>query len=162
MLVQRVTDRITGFAGRLFGRGPPADHAAAFAEAEAPVIWLLGKTQAGKTSIVAALTGEGREDIGNGFQPATRTARKYAWPPDRPLLRFLDTRGLADVADYDPAEDIAFAEGQSHLVLVVLRAEDMNAAPVLGPLRAARQRHPDWPVIVAQTRLHDLYPPRYT
>ncbi|MBL8835334.1 MAG: hypothetical protein JNL66_03770, partial [Alphaproteobacteria bacterium] len=31
--------------------------AAALAEAEAPVIWLLGKTQAGKTSIVAALTG---------------------------------------------------------------------------------------------------------
>jgi hypothetical protein len=71
-------------------------YAAAKAEAEAPVIWLLGKTQAGKTSIVAALTGEGRNDIGDGFQPATRTARKYAWPPERPLLRFLDTRGLAD------------------------------------------------------------------
>lgn len=132
--------------------------AAALAEAEAPVIWLLGKTQAGKTSIVAALTGEGRDDIGNGFQPATRTARKYAWPPERPLLRFLDTRGLADAAAYDPADDIAFAEGQAHLILVVVRAEDMALDAVLAPLRAARRRHPDWPVIVAQTRLHDLYP----
>lgn len=135
--------------------------AAAAAAAEAPVIWLLGKTQAGKTSIVSAITGEGREDIGNGFQPATRTARQYAWPQERPLLRFLDTRGLADAAGYDPAEDIAFAEGQAHLILVVVRAEDMAAAAVLSPLRAARRRHPDWPVIVAQTRLHDLYPPGF-
>ena len=135
--------------------------AAAQAEAEAPVIWLVGKTQAGKTSIVAALTGEARAEIGNGFQPATRTARKYAWPPERPLLRFLDTRGLGDVAAYDPAEDIAFAEAQAHLVLAVVRAEDMAIDPVLDVLRAARRRHPDWPLIVAQTRLHDLYPPGF-
>jgi uncharacterized protein (DUF697 family) len=165
----RQTGDAASWVQRRLGRAaaPPlpddgtARYAAAQAEADAPVIWLLGKTQAGKTSIVAALTGEGRDDIGNGFQPATRTARKYAWPPERPLLRFLDTRGLADVASYDPEEDIAFAEGQAHLIVVVVRAEDMALAPVLAPLRAARRRHPDWSVIVAQTRLHDLYPPGF-
>ena len=32
-----------------------------------PVIWLLGKTQSGKTSLVHALTGSSRAEIGNGF-----------------------------------------------------------------------------------------------
>jgi misacylated tRNA(Ala) deacylase len=128
------------------------------AEAEAPVIWLLGKVQSGKTSIVANITGEGRDEIGSGYEPATLTARKYAWPKERPLLRFLDTRGLSDQADYDPTEDIAYAEGQAHLVLVVVRAEDMALSAVLEPLQKARKRHPEWPVLVAQTRLHDCYP----
>jgi uncharacterized protein (DUF697 family) len=158
--VWRQVAPIIQWPGRFF-TGPGRAASGETAEAEAPVIWLLGKTQAGKTSIVATLTGEGRDDIGNGFQPATRTARKYAWPPERPLLRFLDTRGLSDTATYDPSEDIAFAEGQAHLILAVVRAEDMATQPVQVPLRAARRRHPEWPVIVAQTRLHDLYPPRF-
>ena len=35
--------------------------------AQAPVIWLLGKTQAGKTAIIAALTGDSRAEIGRGY-----------------------------------------------------------------------------------------------
>ena len=34
-----------------------------------PVLWLLGKTQSGKTSIIKALTGSETAEIGNGFQP---------------------------------------------------------------------------------------------
>ncbi len=34
-----------------------------------PVIWLLGKTQAGKTAIVQALTGSPLTEIGSGFRP---------------------------------------------------------------------------------------------
>ena len=34
-----------------------------------PVLWLLGKAQAGKTSIIRALTGNEAAEIGNGFQP---------------------------------------------------------------------------------------------
>lgn len=159
--VRRTLHSLGRWAGRDTG-ATAAREAAAAAAAEAPVIWLLGKTQAGKTSIVSAITGEGRDDIGNGFQPATRTARQYAWPKERPLLRFLDTRGLADSAVYDPAEDIAFAENQAHLIIAVVRAEDMALGAVIEPLRAARKRHPDWPVIVAQTRLHDFYPAGFT
>ena len=40
----------------------------------APIIWLLGLAQSGKTSIVRALTGSSRADIGDGFRPCTRTS----------------------------------------------------------------------------------------
>ena len=71
-----------------------------------PVVWLLGKTGAGKSSLVRALTEQTEAEIGNGFQPCTRSARSYDFPPDQPLVRFLDTRGLGE-AGYDPAEDLA-------------------------------------------------------
>src|SRR5215470_19896392 len=83
-------------------------------QGRAPIVWLLGKTGAGKTAIVAALTGSPRAEIGEGFEPCTRTATIYDVPPEAPLIRFLDTRGLGEV-DYDPREDIAWCEGQSHL-----------------------------------------------
>ena len=61
----------------------------------APVIWLFGKTQSGKTSIVKYLTGAESAEIGKGFQPCTRFSRQYAFPVDEaPLITFLDTRGL--------------------------------------------------------------------
>ena len=77
-----------------------------------PVLWLAGKTQAGKTSIIRALTGSESAEIGNGFQPCTRTARFYDFPTEAPVVRFLDTRGLGEVA-YDPAEDIRYCEVQA-------------------------------------------------
>src|SRR2546428_3645655 len=42
-----------------------------------PVIWLFGKVQAGKTSIIRALTGAERAQIGSGFAPCTRWAARY-------------------------------------------------------------------------------------
>src|ERR1700751_3957566 len=60
-----------------------------------PVIWLLGKTQSGKSSLIRALTGSTDAEIGNGFRPCTRTARMYSFPNEEEcLVRFLDTRGL--------------------------------------------------------------------
>jgi uncharacterized protein (DUF697 family) len=128
------------------------------AQASALVVWLLGKTGAGKTAIVATLTGDPRAEIGRGFEPCTRTADFYNVPPEAPLLRFLDTRGLGEV-DYEPATDIAWCEQQSHLLLAVMQVADPAQEPVLGALREARRRHPDWPLIVAQTGLHRLYSP---
>jgi uncharacterized protein (DUF697 family) len=127
------------------------------AQAIAPVVWLLGKTGAGKTAIVAALTGDPYAEVGEGFEPCTRTAAFYDMPPEVPLLRFLDTRGLGE-ADYDPAKDIAWCEGQSHLLLVVMQVADPVQPRVLDVLREARRRHPDWPVVAAQTGQHRLYP----
>jgi hypothetical protein len=89
------------------------------AQTTAPVIWLLGKTGAGKTAIVAALTGDTRAEVGLGFEPCTRSAAFYDVPPEAPLLRFLDTRGLGE-AGYDPASDISWCEEQSHLSTGVL------------------------------------------
>jgi uncharacterized protein (DUF697 family) len=132
-------------------------HARERAEASALVVWLLGKTGAGKTAIVAALTGDPRAQVGLGFEPCTRTASFYDVPPEAPLLRFLDTRGLGEV-NYDPATDIAWCEQQAHLVLVVMQVQDPNQQAVMKALQEARRRHPDWPVVVAQTGLHRLYP----
>jgi uncharacterized protein (DUF697 family) len=122
----------------------------------APVVWLLGKTGAGKTAIVAALTGSPRAAIGEGFEPCTRTATIYDVPPELPLIRFLDTRGLGEV-DYDPAEDIAWCERQSHLLLVAMQVADPAQQTVLRVVTQARRRHFNWPIVVAQTGLHRLY-----
>jgi uncharacterized protein (DUF697 family) len=133
-----------------------AENARQSAQATALVVWLLGKTGAGKTAIIAALTGDARAEVGLGFEPCTRTAVFYDVPPEAPLLRFLDTRGLGE-AGYDPGSDIAWCEEQSHLVLVVMQASDPDQQVVLRALQQARRRHPEWPVIVAQTGLHRLY-----
>ena len=78
------------------------------------------------------------------------------------MLRFLDTRGLEDRDDYDPSEEVRLAEQQAHIILVSVRAEDMGLDAVQSQLAAALKRNPTRPVIVAQTRLHDLYPPSFT
>jgi uncharacterized protein (DUF697 family) len=143
--------------GDVPGSGADPEEVRKHAQSIAPVVWLLGKTGAGKTAIVAALTGDARAEVGEGFEPCTRTAAFYDVPPEVPLLRFLDTRGLGE-ADYDPANDIAWCEGQSHLLLIAMQAADPAQDALLRVLRQARRRHPDWPVIVAQTGLHRLYP----
>ena len=143
--------------GDMPGSGADAEDVRKRAQSIAPVVWLLGKTGAGKTALVAALTGDPRAEIGEGFAPCTRTAAFYDVPPEVPLLRFLDTRGLGE-PDYDPANDIAWCEGQSHLLLIVMQVADPAQHMVLRVLAQARRRHPDWPVIVAQTGLHRLYP----
>jgi uncharacterized protein (DUF697 family) len=132
-----------------------ARHAAV---AGAPVIWLLGKVQSGKSSIVQRLTGASAAEIGEGFRPMTRTAAVFDFPAEAPLLRFLDTRGLGE-KDYDPGEDLTACEDKAHLLIVVMRAGDPAQAAVLEALTGVRQRHPDWPLIVAQTWLHSFYAP---
>ncbi|NDW02614.1 YcjF family protein [Salipiger sp. PrR002] len=88
-----------------------------------PVVWLLGKTAAGKSSLVRALTEQSDAEIGNGFQPCTRSAHSYDFPPEDPLVRFLDTRGLGE-AGYDPADDLAACRNRSHVLLVLCRLDD--------------------------------------
>jgi uncharacterized protein (DUF697 family) len=156
-------DRLwTSIGDSLFGgagRSGSADTEAARqrAQSNALVVWLLGKTGAGKTAIVAALTGDPRAEIGLGFEPCTRTAGFYDVPSEAPLLRFLDTRGLGE-ASYDPSGDISWCEEQSHLLLVVMQLSDPSQHVVLQALEQARREHSSWPIVVAQTGLHRLYP----
>jgi uncharacterized protein (DUF697 family) len=123
----------------------------------APIIWMLGKVQSGKSSIVQRLTGATEAEVGEGFRPMTKTARIFDFPPEVPMVRFLDTRGLGETG-YDPGEDLAACERQAQLLLVVLRAGDPAQDSVFEATRAIRARHPAWPVVVAQTWLHALYP----
>ncbi|MGB7251277.1 MAG: GTPase, partial [Phormidesmis sp.] len=58
---------------------------------------LIGKPQAGKSSIVRGLTGVSDEIVGQGFRPHTQHTERYAYPSDDlPLLIFTDTVGLGD------------------------------------------------------------------
>ena len=132
---------------------PIAERARGFA----PVVWLLGKVQSGKTSIIRELTQASDAEIGSGFRACTKTARVFDFPAQAPIIRFLDTRGLGEV-NYDPAADISFCEGRSHLILAVVKALDLEQSAVLDIVRAVRQRHPEWPLVVAQTTLHEAYP----
>jgi uncharacterized protein (DUF697 family) len=135
------------------------------ARQQAPVVWLVGKVQSGKTSIVHAITGHPAAQIGAGYKPCTRTARVFDFPEDAPVIRFLDTSGFGEVG-YDPGADVAELEGKAHVVLAVARAMDPEQREVLEVLRAVRGRHPDWAIVLAQTTLHEGYPdgidhPRY-
>lgn len=124
-----------------------------------PVFWLFGKAQAGKTSLIRALTGSSDAEIGNGFRACTRTSRIYSFPNEEEcFLKFLDTRGLGEV-QYDPTEDMRELEKQAHLLIVVVRAMDHAAQSMLTPLWSVMRTHPEWPVIVVQTALHDGYVP---
>ena len=95
---------------------------------------------------------------GPAFAPAPRRRASSTFPPEAPIIRFLDTRGLGEAA-YDPAADIAYCEDRAHLILAVVKALDAEQSAVVDAVRAARERHPDWPVVVAQTTLHEGYAP---
>jgi uncharacterized protein (DUF697 family) len=72
------------------------------------------------------------------------------------MMRYLDTRGLGETA-YDPGEDLAWCANQAHLLIIVLRALDMNQAEVIDTVLAIHDQHPNWPIIVVQTALHEGY-----
>ena len=99
-----------------------------------PTLWLLGKTGAGKSSLIHAVTGDDGVKIGNGFQPCTLTASSYDFPQDKPLFRFLDTRGLAE-ANYDAGADITACQDRSHALVIVAKAEDPEQSSVLDALQ---------------------------
>lgn len=126
--------------------------------APVPVLWLFGKTQSGKTSIVKHLTGANEAEIGNGFKPCTRFSREYDFPSsEAPLLSFLDTRGF-DEPGYDPVEDIEQFDDKAHLVLVTIKAMDHAQEKVHEHLETIRHAKPSRPVILALTTLHEAYP----
>lgn len=124
----------------------------------APIIWLLGKTGAGKSSIIQAVTGQPRARVGDGFRSCTKTAEIFDFPADSPLIRFLDTRGLAEPG-IDPAEDIAVCAEHASCILVVMKVMDPSQEAILQVVRNVRRQQPQWPVIVALTGLHQAYPP---
>lgn len=161
-LRQRVARAVEAVKAALWP-APAADGAtqeeiAAKAREFAPVVWLLGKVQSGKTSLIRVLTGCSTAEIGDGFRACTTTSRIFDFPEEAPLVRFLDTRGLGE-AGYDPAEDLAFAEVQAHLVVVTMRSLDAQQEAIVDVVRLIRRRHPGWPIIVVQTALHEGYPP---
>jgi uncharacterized protein (DUF697 family) len=103
-----------------------------------PTLWLLGKTGAGKSSIVQKMTGEIAAVIGNGFMPCTSVAHAYEYPAEQPIMRFMDTRGFGEV-DYDPAEDLVALGESSHAILIVMRLRDPEQSAVIEAVRRIRK-----------------------
>jgi len=99
-----------------------------------PTLWLLGKTGAGKSSLIQTFTKDSTIDIGNGFSPCTKTAKSYEYPLEKPILRFLDTRGLSE-AGYDPTEDIAVCQNGSHALIIMMKADDVEQSDLVNALR---------------------------
>lgn len=155
--------QLWGTLKRLFGRGDrPPDLEATLsqlrAKTPAPVFWLIGKTQSGKTSIIKFLTGADDAVIGSGFRPTTRTTRRFEFPnSDAPLLSFLDTRGL-DEPGYDPTADIEALDPQAHAVIVTAKATDFAQGNVRNLLEPLRQANPSRPVVLCITCLHEAIP----
>ncbi|MFT5579344.1 MAG: putative ribosome biogenesis GTPase RsgA, partial [Paraglaciecola psychrophila] len=42
-----------------------------------PTLWMLGKTGAGKSSIIQHITGNTASQVGTGFKPCTQTADSF-------------------------------------------------------------------------------------
>jgi len=104
-----------------------------------PTLWLFGKTGAGKSSLIRTVTGDSAVEIGNGFRPCTPSSQHYDFPQNKPLLRFLDTRGLAE-SDYQADEDIALCQDCSHVLVVVMKVEDPEQSCVLHHLKQIKKR----------------------
>lgn len=138
--------------------GEPTDVAAALAGAgrPLPVIWLLGKTGAGKSSLIRALTGLSAVEVGNGFEPCTRTADMLDFPTDLPVMRFLDTRGLGE-AGYDPTADLDACERRSHVLLAVARLDDPVQSEIAAAIATVRKARPNTPIILVHNGA-DLLP----
>ena len=82
----------------------------------------------------------------------------YSFPNEEEcFLRFLDTRGLGE-AGQDGLAEIPRLEAEADLIIVVVKAMDHAQQPVLDILRGVVARHPDWPILVLQTALHEGYP----
>lgn len=132
---------------------PEIEKAIAWQADHLPVLWLLGKTGAGKSSLVQTLTGISRITIGNGFMPCTSGSVSYDFPEQRPLLRFLDTRGLAE-ADYQADEDIALCQRKSHVLILVMKAEDPEQSAVLNALKQIKKTGSIKTLLLVHTGIH--------
>lgn len=81
-------------------------------------ISLIGRTKAGKSTLHAILTNQGRDKIGTGKQRTTRYNRVYQWN----LLRLIDTPGIGS-AEADGRSDDEIAEsvlGESDVICFVI------------------------------------------
>ncbi|WP_261835547.1 YcjF family protein [Vibrio ishigakensis] len=131
-------------------KNPDLTPAHEFQRRNLSTLWLLGKTGAGKSSFVQAMTGLSSVEVGNGFEPCTMTASSYDFPQDKPILRFLDTRGLGE-ADYDPKEDIEALGNAGHALVVVMKIDEPEQSAVIAALKLIKKQKKIKHLIVIHT-----------
>ena len=126
---------------------------------------LIGKPQAGKSSIVRGLTGVSAEIVGQGFRPYTQNTERYTFPSnDLPLLIFTDTVGIGDIDQ--PAENIIAelteefrqASDRARILIVAVRIVDFAIDTLKHFIQALRREFPEIPCLLVLTCLHETYP----
>jgi uncharacterized protein (DUF697 family)/predicted GTPase len=128
--------------------------------------WLLGKPQAGKSSIVRGLTGVSAEIVGQGFKPHTRYTQRYNYPnDDLPLIIFTDTVGLGDVGQEtatvtaDLLTELEQGSDRSRVLILTVKVTDFATDTLHQIASQIRKQHPTLPCLLVVTCLHELYPP---
>jgi uncharacterized protein (DUF697 family)/predicted GTPase len=127
---------------------------------------LLGKPQAGKSSIVRGLTGVSAEIVGQGFRPHTQHTQRYAYPSNElPLLIFTDTVGLGDINQetggviQELVGDLKEKSGRARVLILTVKINDFATDTLRQIAQNLRQQYPEIPCLLAVTCLHELYPP---
>jgi uncharacterized protein (DUF697 family) len=127
---------------------------------------LIGKPQAGKSSIVRGLTGVSADIVGQGFRPHTRYTQRYAYPSDDlPLLIFTDTVGLGDVAQAtddilaELVSDLSTSTSRGRILILTVKINDFATDTLRQIAAHLRQQFPTVPCLLAVTSLHEAYPP---
>lgn len=126
--------------------------------------FLIGKPQAGKSSIVRGLTGVSAEIVGEGFRPHTQNTERYNYPcDDLPLLVFTDTVGLGDIQDNTQKiitelnkELLQSSQGAQILILTV-KINDFATDSLREVATKLKENYPSLPCILVVTCLHELY-----
>ena len=127
--------------------------------------WLIGKPQAGKSSIVRGLTGVSEDIIGQGFQPHTQHTERYAYPSDDlPLLIFTDTVGLGDI-ERETGTIMAELEAElqqeqkcARILILTVKINDFATNSLRQIAQTLREKYPQIPCLLAVTCLHEIYP----
>lgn len=130
---------------------------------------LIGKPQAGKSSIVRGLTGVSAEIVGQGFRPHTQNTERYAYPSDElPLLIFTDTVGLGDIGQ-DTARIVQELTGElqqessyARILILTVKITDFAVDQLRQIAQEVRAAYPGVPCLLAVTCLHEIYPPELT
>ncbi|MBE9231843.1 50S ribosome-binding GTPase [Cuspidothrix issatschenkoi LEGE 03284] len=127
---------------------------------------LLGKPQAGKSSIVRGLTGVSAEIIGQGFRPHTQHTERYTYPAnDLPLLIFTDTVGLGDVSQdteviiQELISELQQETTKARVLILTVKINDFATDTLRQIAQKLRQQYPNIPCLLVVTCLHEVYPP---
>lgn len=130
---------------------------------------MLGKPQAGKSSIIRGLTGVSADIVGQGFRPHTQHTKRYAYPTDDlPLLIFTDTVGLGDVTQntetiiQELVDDLEAKSDRARILILTIKVTDFATDTLRQIAQQLRTEHPEIPCLLAVTCLHELYPPATT
>jgi uncharacterized protein (DUF697 family)/predicted GTPase len=126
---------------------------------------LIGKPQAGKSSIVRGLTGVSAEIVGQGFRPHTQSTTRYDYPSkELPLLVFTDTVGLGDI-DRDTNSliqeligDLEAETSRPRIMILTVKINDFAIDTLRQIAKELRQKYPQIPCLLAVTCLHEIYP----